>query len=406
MVFRLTKKASEQTHISVTNEGQSQNRYCDWFVDLFVGKDRKKYFLITNSFSLFSIVISAKGIRGEEVFSKNVLNQLRIYFEKTGGGNYGGLGELKIEATLPTSLYKNANGHIFYNIADKDSVDEMFNQYGLGWFYGVDTANERICLPRNLHGKLIKKYNNGTDWYRIYADGWCEQGGNVKTATSGTVTLLKPYINTEYSLIGSWSYPVTSADTGGLDAACMLSNKTTTSFRYSAVENYYIQWEAKGYIAETIEENKYLYICVGNTTNYEGITDVVNQGMEILEQVNQEINQGINQGLETRLKLDVSNISQEGKERLVSWGMPDYSAGIKITLNTTGFVAPCDGIVVGWFNASGGTERNILINDVNVGHSVNGGQASMFILGTGDVIRFSSGTSAGPEYFYPMKGVN
>ena len=84
MVFRLTKKASEQTHISVTNESQSQNRYCDWFVDLFVGKDRKKYFLITNSFSLFSIVISAKGIRGEEVFSKNVLNQLRIYFEKTG----------------------------------------------------------------------------------------------------------------------------------------------------------------------------------------------------------------------------------------------------------------------------------------------------------------------------------
>jgi len=70
MVFRLTKKASEQTHISVTNEGQSQNRYCDWFVDLFVGKDRKKYFLITNSFSLFSIVISAKGIRGEEVFQK------------------------------------------------------------------------------------------------------------------------------------------------------------------------------------------------------------------------------------------------------------------------------------------------------------------------------------------------
>ena len=84
MVFRLTKKASEQTHISVTNKGQSQNRYCDWFVDLFVGEDRKKYFLITNSFSLFSIVISAKGIRGEEVFSKNVLNQLRIYFEKTG----------------------------------------------------------------------------------------------------------------------------------------------------------------------------------------------------------------------------------------------------------------------------------------------------------------------------------
>ena len=36
MVFRLTKKASEQTYISVTNEGQSQNRYCDWFVDAII----------------------------------------------------------------------------------------------------------------------------------------------------------------------------------------------------------------------------------------------------------------------------------------------------------------------------------------------------------------------------------
>ena len=34
------------------------------------------------------------------------------------------------------------------------------------------------------------------------------------------------------------------------------------------------------------KENKYLYICVGNTTNFEGISEVVNQGMDILEQVN------------------------------------------------------------------------------------------------------------------------
>jgi hypothetical protein len=45
--------------------------------------------------------------------------------------------------------------------------------------------------------------------------------------------------------------------------------------------------------------DKYLYICVGNTTNYEGVADVVNQGMEILEQVNQ--------GIESRVKLDGSN---------------------------------------------------------------------------------------------------
>ena len=46
-------------------------------------------------------------------------------------------------------------------------------------------------------------------------------------------------------------------------------------------------------------EEKYLYICVGNTTNFAGMTDVVNQGMDILEQVNQ--------GIESRVKLDGSN---------------------------------------------------------------------------------------------------
>ena len=54
--------------------------------------------------------------------------------------------------------------------------------------------------------------------------------------------------------------------------------------------------------SDTVQPNavkKLLYICVGNTTNYEGLTDVVNQGMEILEQVNQ--------GIESRVKLDGSN---------------------------------------------------------------------------------------------------
>ena len=43
---------------------------------------------------------------------------------------------------------KNLNGHIFYDIADKATVDEIFSQRGEAWFYGVDTENERVFLPR------------------------------------------------------------------------------------------------------------------------------------------------------------------------------------------------------------------------------------------------------------------
>ena len=42
-----------------------------------------------------------------------------------------------------------SNGHKFYDIADKTAIDEFFNSMGSAWFYGVDTANERIFLPRN-----------------------------------------------------------------------------------------------------------------------------------------------------------------------------------------------------------------------------------------------------------------
>ena len=48
-----------------------------------------------------------------------------------------------------TTAAKNPNGHIFYDIADKEVVDDWFDTYGIADFYGVDKENERIFLPRN-----------------------------------------------------------------------------------------------------------------------------------------------------------------------------------------------------------------------------------------------------------------
>lgn len=52
-----------------------------------------------------------------------------------------------------TTATKNPNGHIFYDIADKATVDEIFSQRGEAWFYGVDTENERIFLPRGTRSQ-------------------------------------------------------------------------------------------------------------------------------------------------------------------------------------------------------------------------------------------------------------
>lgn len=47
------------------------------------------------------------------------------------------------------NLTRHSNGHIFYDIKDKEAVDEWFDTYGIADFYGVDKENERIFLPRN-----------------------------------------------------------------------------------------------------------------------------------------------------------------------------------------------------------------------------------------------------------------
>lgn len=42
---------------------------------------------------------------------------------------------------------------------------------------------------------IIENYVNGTSWYRIYSDGWCEQGGNLTVNQKATIKFLKPFKN-------------------------------------------------------------------------------------------------------------------------------------------------------------------------------------------------------------------
>lgn len=72
------------------------------------------------------------------------------------------------------------------------------------------------------------------NWYRVYPDGWCEQGGNASAA--GTITLLKPYRDNKY--IKSISPQSTTHTYTG--------NTTTTSF---TITGGGANWTAKGYIA-------------------------------------------------------------------------------------------------------------------------------------------------------------
>lgn len=80
-----------------------------------------------------------------------------------------------------------------------------------------------------LYAVEVETYKNGDSWYRVYPDGWVEQGGKISVRGDGnvTVTLLKEMADNKY--YANWISAKGSAGSGtGTRAADTL---TTTTFR-------------------------------------------------------------------------------------------------------------------------------------------------------------------------------
>ena len=91
---------------------------------------------------------------------------------------------------------------------------------------------------------IVETYRNGTSWYRIYDDGWCEQGGRLGL-TSGTgfttVQLLVPYVNTSYSIS---TFMMRDGSMGDYRSGYIIdSSSIAVAHDYSDTV-----WKAEGYI--------------------------------------------------------------------------------------------------------------------------------------------------------------
>ena len=254
--------------------------------------DGEKLFWNTNSsYKLFDTKILDYVLNYEESQGW-ALQGTYVYKEALAGTRYGYpdfyakcLEEYQ-EATVTetvggVTIKVNSNGHKFYNIADKSAIDSFFNNKGTAWFYGVDTENERIFLPRNNYFEQLTG--------DVSEVGQSVEAGlpNITGGLDGVVFDLKDE-QQNGALTKSASLSTYCGSGSG-------ESHNNITFNASLSNPIYGN-------SDTVQPNavkKLLYICVGNTTSYEGITEVVNQGMEILEQVNQ--------GIESRVMLDGSN---------------------------------------------------------------------------------------------------
>ena len=140
-----------------------------------------------------------------------------------------------LQPTSSTNTYTETT-----QLATQSLIPRMMNRMST-----IETNHNALAnLPH-----IVETYNNGTDWYRVYSDKWCKQGG-VKALSSGvgTVTFFKAFKDTNYTVCDALS-----GNNGSVGASYWAMTKTTTTVKFTRQSDNNknlstsINWQAIGY---------------------------------------------------------------------------------------------------------------------------------------------------------------
>lgn len=212
--------------------------------------------------------------------------------------------------------------------------ESALSTYGECAKYVIGDGSLRLPNKALSHGTVIKEKkptNTDPTWYRQWSDGWLEQGGTIDTVNK-TITFLKPFADTNYTLIGPGFY---IANAGSQSVTKTTAGFTTTSIANLTAAMY---WEAKGQGADGAQEETLYPWVVAYTA---AIPASVAQAAEF------------QQGLSGKADTNLGNITSLGKKSSVSWIMPDYSriistglAGSPTSQSTNSYTCPTDGWIL------------------------------------------------------------
>ena len=138
-------------------------------------------------------------INGTKTFNNEIIfNDIPVFNGGKNDSTEGG--EIHIASTPNKGWDKDTT-----TIDEQDGGIRFFN-FKNNQVYGYRfDLNDGKGLPKAR--MVVDAYKSGTSWYRIWSDGWIEQGGRVSISqdTQTTVTLLKPFLNTDYMVLISAS---------------------------------------------------------------------------------------------------------------------------------------------------------------------------------------------------------
>jgi hypothetical protein len=152
---------------------------------------------------------------------------------------------------LPVSVNNSAQGYLYFYVGETVQNANLIN---------AARIEEKISgkLDKSVvKAYIIETYVNGTSWYRLWSDNWCEQGGIITVSTNvykgQEVTLLKAYKDTNYHINAKNSIVTNDAGVQSLSVNAVaananpLTNSTFAVALYAACKS--CRWTTSGYIA-------------------------------------------------------------------------------------------------------------------------------------------------------------
>ena len=223
-----------------------------------------------------SVLVHKTGnetIAGDKTFTGNIIPSSILFKSKTGGANQG-------------FIYQNTSGNLYLGLRNSGNTEFMNNfsfapDGSITVSIGNSATNKAFIVPNpatsdnstkaattnwvrqvaalkdlsNITKPYVTEtYQNGASWYRVWSDGWCEQGGQCATSQAAwvTITFLKSFINTNYVATGGSKVSDSSYPNNPLSTS--FRNYTTTSVQSTVHDDETINkgtwtWRVCGYIS-------------------------------------------------------------------------------------------------------------------------------------------------------------
>lgn len=139
---------------------------------------------------------------------------------------------------------------------DIDRIDsELLNKVNTESMNLSLTGKADTDLSNCTRPYITETYRNGNAWYRVWSDGWCEQGNmaTVGSDTTGTLSLVREYSDTNYECLLTLVTATTGMNNVSVGPIWVVS-KTNSTFRWANdTWGGTMQWLAFGYLEKEEE---------------------------------------------------------------------------------------------------------------------------------------------------------